>query len=73
MDSVLGVSEETTRKLLKSVEGCVLVIDEAYGLFSGKSGGTYKTAANTMVQEFQIDRPGETSKSPATLSHPQHY
>ena len=57
--SVLGASEENTRKLLKSAEGCVLVIDEAYGLFGGKSGDIYKTAVlNTIVEEVQ-NRPGE--------------
>jgi SpoVK/Ycf46/Vps4 family AAA+-type ATPase len=57
--AVLGASEEKTRKLLKGAEGCVLVIDEAYGLYAGKSGDIYKTAVlNTIVEEVQ-NRPGE--------------
>lgn len=58
--SVLGASEENTRKLLKGAEGCVLVIDEAYGLFPGKSNqDPYKISViNTIVEEVQ-NRPGE--------------
>jgi hypothetical protein len=36
--SVLGASESTTRAILQSAEGCVCVIDEAYGLHSGVGG-----------------------------------
>jgi ABC-type transport system involved in cytochrome bd biosynthesis fused ATPase/permease subunit len=32
--SVLGASESATRAILQSAEGCVCVIDEAYGLHS---------------------------------------
>jgi SpoVK/Ycf46/Vps4 family AAA+-type ATPase len=59
--AVLGESEKKTRSLIKGADGCVLVIDEAYGLFAGKSGSSdpYKTAViNTIVEEVQ-NRPGE--------------
>lgn len=67
--SVLGESEKNTKSILKAAEGCVLVIDEAYGLHGGGSklagggigGGTdmYKTAViDTLVAEVQ-NVPGE--------------
>lgn len=54
---VLGSSEKATRAILKSAEGCVLVIDEAYSLYSGGSSGAgnndpYKTAVvDTLVEQ----------------------
>ena len=36
---VLGASERRTREALAAAEGGVLVIDEAYGLYSGGDGG----------------------------------
>lgn len=33
---VIGLSEKKTLAILKETEGCVLVIDEAYGLYPGK-------------------------------------
>jgi len=45
----LGSSEKITQGILKSAEGCVLVIDEAYSLYTGGATGSdtndpYKTA-----------------------------
>jgi alanine-alpha-ketoisovalerate/valine-pyruvate aminotransferase len=41
--SVLGESEKKTMAILEEARGCVLVIDEAYGLHSGaKSRDPYK-------------------------------
>lgn len=34
--AVLGESEKRTEAILESTKGCVLVIDEAYGLYSGE-------------------------------------
>jgi replication-associated recombination protein RarA len=58
--SVLGQSETNTNAILKQSEGGVLVIDEAYGLFSGGNGGDmYKEAViNTLVEKVQ-NVPGE--------------
>lgn len=59
----LGTSEKTTNNIIKAAEGCVLVIDEAYSLYSGGSGKTgsndpYKTAViDTIVEKVQA-RPG---------------
>ena len=55
---VLGASEKTTKGILASTVGKVLVIDEAYGLYggSGSGGGSdpYKTAViDTIVAEVQ--------------------
>jgi hypothetical protein len=52
----LGVSEKTTQGILKSAEGCVLVIDEAYSLYSGGSTGSgsndpYKTAVIPLLKK----------------------
>lgn len=64
MGSALGESEKNTKAILKSTEGKVLVIDEAYMLFPGQkgnshSGDPYKTAViDTMVAEIQ-STPGE--------------
>ena len=63
---VLGASEKTTKGILASTIGKVLVIDEAYGLYggSGSSGSganndPYKTAViDTIVAEVQ-SVPGE--------------
>jgi len=56
--SALGQSEERTSAILNASKGCVLVIDEAYGLFSSKSSTSssgfdpYKTAViETIVGE----------------------
>jgi DNA replication protein DnaC len=56
--SVLGSSEGTTRDILRAAEGCVLVIDEAYGLYSGDSNvagnNPYNTAViNTIVEQVR--------------------
>jgi hypothetical protein len=62
--SVLGESEKNTKAILKTTEGKVLVIDEAYMLSPGRKGGSnagdpYKTAViDTMVAEIQ-STPGE--------------
>ncbi len=60
----LGSSETITQGILKSAEGCVLVIDEAYSLYAGGgstfSGGNdpYKTAViDTIVEKVQA-KPG---------------
>jgi len=57
--AALGQSEENTKAILKSSVGCVLLIDEAYGL-NPSSGGSlsapcpYKTAViDTIVAEVQ--------------------
>lgn len=63
LGDALGVSEKTTQGILKSAEGCVLVIDEAYSLYSGGSTGSgsndpYKTAViDTIVEKVQA-KPG---------------
>lgn len=56
-----GGSEENTRRIITAAEGCVLVIDEAYGLYPGKQGNSdmNRTAVlNTIVEEIQ-NVPGE--------------
>ncbi|KAH8812154.1 P-loop containing nucleoside triphosphate hydrolase protein [Xylogone sp. PMI_703] len=64
MGSVIGESEKNTRAILKSTEGKVLIIDEAYMLYSGTQGvgntsDPYKTAIiDTIVAEVQ-STPGE--------------
>lgn len=57
---VLGASEKTTKGILASTLGKVLIIDEAYGLYggtgsgSGAKGDPYKTAViDTIVAEVQ--------------------
>ena len=57
---VLGASEKTTKGILASTIGKVLVIDEAYGLYGGSGNGSgakgdpYKTAViDTIVAEIQ--------------------
>ena len=55
MGSVLGESEKTTNAILEAARGCVLVIDEAYGLHT-KKGTTdmYKTAiVDTIVAKVR--------------------
>ncbi|KAI1303510.1 P-loop containing nucleoside triphosphate hydrolase protein [Xylaria venustula] len=63
--SVIGASEENTKKILKAAAGKVLVIDEAYGLDAGGRVGSsghkdpFKTAViDTIVAEVQ-NTPGE--------------
>ncbi|KAJ8121165.1 hypothetical protein ONZ43_g2319 [Nemania bipapillata] len=63
--SVIGQSEENTKKILKASAGKVLVIDEAYGLDAGGRAGSgghkdpFKTAViDTIVAEVQ-NTPGE--------------
>jgi hypothetical protein len=62
--SVVGGSEENTKKILKSAAGKVLVIDEAYVLYAGGGVGggnndPFKTAViDTIVAEVQ-NTPGE--------------
>ena len=57
---VLGATEKTTKGILASTVGKVLVIDEAYGLYGGSSSGSkttsdpFKTAViDTIVAEVQ--------------------
>lgn len=54
---VLGASEKQTKGILKANAGKVLVIDEAYGLFSSSSGQSadiYKASViDTLVAEIQ--------------------
>ena len=63
--SALGTSQNITRGILTQAEGCVLVIDEAYGLDPSDGGGLnvsqdpYKTAViDTIVEQVQ-GVPGE--------------
>ena len=63
--SVLGQSEANTKNILAATIGKVLIIDEAYMLYSGKNDGgsnpadMYKTAViDTIVAEVQ-STPGE--------------
>jgi SpoVK/Ycf46/Vps4 family AAA+-type ATPase len=59
--SALGKSEELTRGILEQAKGCVLVIDEAYGLYSSTGSGNepYREAViNTLVEQVQ-GVPGE--------------
>ncbi|KAI6264472.1 hypothetical protein MCOR28_011007 [Pyricularia oryzae] len=50
----LGQSEEKTKGILAATVGKVLVIDEAYGLYSGSAQDPYKTAVvDTIVAEVQ--------------------
>ncbi len=60
--SVIGESEKTTKAILSTTIGKVLLIDEAYMLYSGGMGGTgnhsdpYRTAViDTIVAEVQSD------------------
>ena len=54
---VLGESEAKTKRILDNSKGCVLVIDEAYGLHaSKKNNDPYKTAViDTIVAEVSKD------------------
>ncbi|KAF9223027.1 P-loop containing nucleoside triphosphate hydrolase protein [Gyrodon lividus] len=55
----LGQSEQNTKAILESTRGKVLVIDEAYMLYSKNSTDPYKTSViDTMVAEIQ-SVPGE--------------
>ncbi|KIJ05152.1 hypothetical protein PAXINDRAFT_103893 [Paxillus involutus ATCC 200175] len=55
----LGQSEQNTKAILESTQGKVLVIDEAYMLYSKNSTDPYKTSViDTMVAEIQ-SVPGE--------------
>ena len=59
----LGSSEKITQGILKSAEGCVLVIDEAYSLYTGSSTGSgtndpYKTAVIDKIVEKVQAKPG---------------
>ena len=65
LGDVLGSSEKTTRDILRAAEGSVLVIDEAYSLYSGGSDGAganndpYRTAVvDTLVEQVQA-KPGD--------------
>ena len=59
MGDVIGASEKNTKAILKATEGKVLIIDEAYMLYSGGAGkgnttDPYKTAIiDTIVAEVQ--------------------
>ena len=68
LGSALGQSEEKTNALLDKAQGCVLVIDEAYGLdpanggfaapggSGGGGGDPFKTAViDTLVSRVQGD------------------
>jgi len=60
---VLGSSEKNTRNALQAAQGCVLVIDEAYSLYSGsnigKNNDPYKTAVvDTLVEQISA-KPGD--------------
>lgn len=58
--SVLGESDKKTSEILGATLGCVLVIDEAYGLHS-KKGATnpYKDAViDTIVAKVQVRHAG---------------
>ncbi|KAF8553248.1 P-loop containing nucleoside triphosphate hydrolase protein [Imleria badia] len=55
----LGQSEKNTKSILESTQGKVLVIDEAYMLYSKNATDPYKTSViDTMVAEIQ-SVPGE--------------
>ncbi|KAH0828788.1 P-loop containing nucleoside triphosphate hydrolase protein [Lanmaoa asiatica] len=55
----LGQSEKNTKSILESTQGKVLVIDEAYMLYSKSATDPYKTSViDTMVAEIQ-SVPGE--------------
>lgn len=59
----IGHSEENTRKILENSVGCVLVIDEAYSLYTdngfGNSSDSFKVGViNTIVEKVQ-NVPGE--------------
>eukprot|EP00981_Chlorochromonas_danica_P011845 scaffold4308_cov162-Ochromonas_danica.AAC.4 len=57
----IGQSEEITRGILEQAKGCVLVIDEAYGLYQSVGSGNdpYREAIiNTLVEQIQ-GVPGE--------------
>lgn len=41
-EQVLGESEQKTSAILEASAGCVLVIDEAYGLNPGKNNDPYR-------------------------------
>ena len=60
---VLGSSEKRTRDILKAAEGCVLVIDEAYSLYSGddvnKNNDIYKTSVIDTIVEQVSGQAGE--------------
>ena len=64
VDSVIGGSEKNTRAILESTKGKVLIIDEAYMLYTSDATGKsstdpYKTAVvDTIVAEVQ-STPGE--------------
>jgi len=52
--SVLGESEKNTKAILKATKGKVLIIDEAYMLYSGGAGTSitsnlYKTAVIDII------------------------
>jgi SpoVK/Ycf46/Vps4 family AAA+-type ATPase len=53
--SVLGESEKKTTEILEAARGCVLVIDEAYGLHSLKGAADpYRAAViDTLVAKVQ--------------------
>lgn len=59
--SVIGKSEEVTNGILEQAKGCVLVIDEAYALYTqGRSGNDpfREAVINTLVEKIQ-GVPGE--------------
>lgn len=61
--SVLGQSEEKTKSILKQAAGCVLLIDEAYGLCPttamGGSGDIYRESVINALVEGVQNVPGE--------------
>jgi hypothetical protein len=46
---VLGESEKKTAAILEAARGSVLVIDEAYGLFSEKSNDPFRVSASSCI------------------------
>ena len=52
MGTVLGESEQKTEAILEATKGCVLVIDEAYGLYSSAGRDPYKVSGVCMGLEL---------------------
>eukprot|EP00762_Andalucia_godoyi_P003575 ANDGO_00738.mRNA.1 Protein cfxQ homolog len=53
LGGALGVSEQQTKAILKAAEGCVLVIDEAYGLCP-IAGGKNSNIAGSTPDPFKV-------------------
>jgi hypothetical protein len=63
--SVLGESEKKTAAILEATVGCVLVIDEAYGLHTGKGGDIYKVRGPAGVEGCFGVQHGDRVSGPA--------